>query len=1850
MLTAPFRLRPTACFILMALPALARAQTAPTALPTNGSVTSGVVTLQQDAATLRVNQASEKAIVNWDTFNIGRDAAVNFVQPGAGSTILNRVLSGPSDIAGKLTSNGRVYLVNPNGVLFGSSARVDVGSLVVAAGSVSDSSYLAGAPQVATSGRVENAGSISALDGGSVVLAGAGVGNSGRISAPNGAITLAAGDAVRIDLSGDGLIQAQVTLAAPHATVANSGSLESAGGQIALAASGTAGGPGGLVIDSGIVRAGAVRSNGGTVSLIGGNVEASGSIDTSSAQGTAGNVNIFGDLQAGSVRFEAGVDARGATGGGTVETSAARVRAGPKARVNSLAANGRHGTWLIDPQDFTIGDAPGDDMSGTVLSGNLEQGNVTIQSVAGARSGAGDIHVNTPIVWGTDTTLTLTAENSILFASGPVQDPFNPNGAQQAYVSAAGDNAGLALNFGNRYQLGENTISMSGFTPRVTINGTPFTVLNAALGTTGRFDPAGNYVLVGDVDAGDTYYANNGLGWEPLGTVPAPFSGQFHGFGHVIRNLTINRAGSSDVGFIGALTGTVRDLGLVDPNIVGGERTGALVGSVRSGNAAILNTHVAGGSVSSVIGGDGSGTAGGLVGAVLAGASDPARVIIDGSYTSGVFVRGATDGAGLVGDLSIYSKAAIGNSFYNASDEGYSDSALGPGAILGGQFAMWLAGGRTLRIADFGASLPYDAQSDSYGVGSLQSVRDLLGFANAGIKLRLTNDLDFSEAPGLFLPTFNGQFDGAGHTISKLSLLGGSRVSYAGLVGTNTGTIRNLNLVDADVDGQVSGGIAGVNLGTIVNTSVSGHVSGVDSVGGLVGVQVLNGALIDSASTASIAGESSLGGVIGDFDSGTLRNTHYNADGVPINGSTSGLSMGGLRSAQYNDWIANGRRLDIASYGNVLPRDAASGAYLVSNVAGLNAMLGFVDDPGVSFRLNADIDLAPAPGLFLPYLMGTLDGNGHRISNLSVVSPQQQYLGLVGVNYGTVRNLGVNNATLDGFYYVGGLVGRNQAGARIETSFSSGTVHSQFSGAGGLAGANFGAVADSYSSANVAGAAGQSGGLVGTNGGSIGTSLATGAVDSGSGGLVGRGSGAVADSFWNTETSRTTTSAGGTGKTTAELQSVATYTGWDFGRTWRMVDGTPSLRRFTAGLYDLVIDTLDLRRVYGSGPVTAQDLSVSFTGFQGSDTQAQLTGQLAYSGDGFDGIGAINAGSYSVLAGGLASSKYDIVYLPGTVTIDRAPLVLAADNKGKVYGDPDPALSFSASGLQYGDTAAVLSGVVLSAPQGAAASAGSHAIAIEGGAAANYTVVTRTPGVLSVARRPLVLSADDKGKVYGDADPQLTFRVDGLQYADTIGVLSGVTLSAPQGAAAGAGSHAITVDGGSAANYTVATRTPGVLTVARRPLLLTADDKAMTLNDPPPAFTWRASGLQYVDTASLVSGVRLSSNAGAVGQQPILLEGGDAGSNYSVSRANGTLIVAAPVPVETPPVVTPPVVPPAPTEALAAIQSQAAEPASPVPPPVPSATAAGSVALAASVAGGATPQRKQLFVQAGDAITRNPAIGTLKTCGDTELDDCIARPRTAYQAQVTEDMGGAAPAMHIKRKLALVIGNNDYRSPLPYLEGAGRDARAVAGLLQRQGYQVDQLINADRSSTIAALNRLIRTSEPDDSVLVFYAGHGYIHPGSSVGYWIPTGATIDDPRGWLSNIDIARFLANMPARQLLLVSDSCFSGALTREGIAEQQRAGMSRNAILMRRSVVALSSGGEEVVADSALDGHSPFTWHLLRQLEAAKGEIPARDMLLSIRDKVSKSSDGQVPSYGIILSSGHASGGEYLLNPSTN
>ena len=104
----------------------------PKALPTGGAVTSGSASISQTGSRMDVNQATQSAIINWSTFNIGASALVNFNQPSTSSVALNRVAAsaGVSEIMGRLTANGQVFLLNPNGVLFGKTAQVDVGGMV----------------------------------------------------------------------------------------------------------------------------------------------------------------------------------------------------------------------------------------------------------------------------------------------------------------------------------------------------------------------------------------------------------------------------------------------------------------------------------------------------------------------------------------------------------------------------------------------------------------------------------------------------------------------------------------------------------------------------------------------------------------------------------------------------------------------------------------------------------------------------------------------------------------------------------------------------------------------------------------------------------------------------------------------------------------------------------------------------------------------------------------------------------------------------------------------------------------------------------------------------------------------------------------------------------------------------------------------------------------------------------------------------------------------------------------------------------------------------------------------------------------------------------------------------------------------------------------------------------------------------------------------------------------------------------------------------------------------------------------------------------------------------------------
>lgn len=281
--------------------------------------------------------------------------------------------------------------------------------------------------------------------------------------------------------------------------------------------------------------------------------------------------------------------------------------------------------------------------------------------------------------------------------------------------------------------------------------------------------------------------------------------------------------------------------------------------------------------------------------------------------------------------------------------------------------------------------------------------------------------------------------------------------------------------------------------------------------------------------------------------------------------------------------------------------------------------------------------------------------------------------------------------------------------------------------------------------------------------------------------------------------------------------------------------------------------------------------------------------------------------------------------------------------------------------------------------------------------------------------------------------------------------------------------------------------------------------------------------------------------------------------------------------------------------------------------------------------------RSQLFVDALAVLAKNPGAADIPDCIDGRSDLCIATPLRAAD-------DGYQPA--VRRKVALLIGNNAYRSPIPELETPINDANAIAAQLRdRMGYETRVVGNANRQELVNALNDLIRNTARNDSVLVMYSGHGYLDEATHTGYWLPTDADVQTPYRWISNQTIARALRNIPAKQVMLVSDSCYSGSLTREGkVTDSVR--VSREQTLTRRSVLAFSSGGEEPVSDEGYDDHSIFAWNLIRSLEQMQEETSGQQLHAAIKAAVA-SEFPQVPQYGIVVSAGHAEGGEYLLTP---
>ncbi len=605
-------------------------------LPTGGTVVSGSASISTQGSTLSVHQTSDRLVTNWNSFSIGGANSVVFRQPSSSSVALNRVTGvEPSQIRGSLSANGQVFLVNPNGIVFGAGSQVNTAALVASTLDIANRDFLSGTYTFSGSGgSIANHGS---LNGKVVALIAPEVTNAGTIT---GDTALAAGTTVGLDFGGDGLISVKVEESTLATLVDNRGVVKAPGGTVIFTAKGATAAKASVINNSGTVEAKGMVSKNGRILLLGdmasGTVKVSGTLDASAPE--HGN-------------------------GGFIETSARNVSISEKAKVTTRSAHGRSGHLLIDPTNYTIA-ASGGDMTGSMLTSLLaSNGTVTIQSVSGASGTEGDIYVNDTVSWGNGSTLTLEAQNDIVV-----------NGALN--VSGTG---GLVFNYGQATPALGNTstyvvrgavnlASTSSFQTKQGFNGSSinYVIINSAAQMQAIGDASnlsnvrGYYVLGSDIDLSSiTNFApivNISGMFQPEGR--DAFVGLFDGLGHTMSNLNINRPTLEGVGLFGFVggDGVIRNFTISGGAVTGNYTVGAAAGMLSGGGfgasaAQIVNVGVRGVTVTS--NNDG---AGGLVGRN--------QGIISGSYASGnVAANGASGFSASAGGLVGINQGVIANSY-----------------------------------------------------------------------------------------------------------------------------------------------------------------------------------------------------------------------------------------------------------------------------------------------------------------------------------------------------------------------------------------------------------------------------------------------------------------------------------------------------------------------------------------------------------------------------------------------------------------------------------------------------------------------------------------------------------------------------------------------------------------------------------------------------------------------------------------------------------------------------------------------------------------------------------------------------------------------------------------------------------------------------------------------------------------------------------------------------------------------------------------------------------------------------------------------------------------------------------
>ncbi len=836
----------------------------------NASVTTGSASIAMSSNKTQIDQKSEDVVIDWSSFNIGAGQTTQFVQPDAQAIAVNRIGgNSASQILGTLDANGRIVLINGNGMLFGKSSQMNVGSLIATSTGGSDSDVLTGKFTQAgnQNASVVNQGSIRTSQSGLVALVAPNVSNAGTVNAKFGTVALGAANKFTVDFTGDGLVsfaaQGDVN---SRATASNTGSL--VGANVSLTAHTAEGVATGVVTMSGIVVAQTAKNVGGTILLDAGD----------------GSLTMTGKL-----------DAAGQSGGGNIETSGANVS------IAGSVTAGRNGNWKVDPENLTIDASAASSIDGALNSGT----SVVEQTTSGAASGfgtqspgAGDIIVASALSWNTSATLTLDSYHSIdinapitVEAGGALVFKTNDGGTGGDYIFSNG--AGITYPGG------------PGLGASFTLNGTPYTLLYSMSDV--QNINSSSAALQGDYALADPLDATSVAGWVPIGVSGDTvlnsgngFSGVFTGLGNTISNLTVSLPSSPYAGLFGYSNGTIRDIGVVGGSVSGGG------GDLIAVNAGTISDSYATGSVSG--GGSDGGLAGSNGGTIVDSYASGAVTIgtsqiyagglvgensgtIANSYATGAVTAGnyANDVGGLVGENhagTISNSYATGTVIVGSN----SGSAIKSGSIIAAGFDAYYIGGLVGNDTGGGSI------SDSYATGTVTSIganTDVGGLVGS-----LAGTINTSYATGAvngggayYVGGLVGISNTAGNTISNSYATGAvtNGVYDGGLVGGNAEAITNSYATGA-ISGSEAGGLAALNEdgGTISGSYASGAINGGSTqAGGLVAVNRAGSTISNSYATGYVSGNAeATGGLVG-TNYGTLADVY--ATGAVIASSGGGL-------------------------------------------------------------------------------------------------------------------------------------------------------------------------------------------------------------------------------------------------------------------------------------------------------------------------------------------------------------------------------------------------------------------------------------------------------------------------------------------------------------------------------------------------------------------------------------------------------------------------------------------------------------------------------------------------------------------------------------------------------------------------------------------------------------------------------------------------------------------------------------------------------------------------------------------------------------------------------------------------